>query len=266
MSTRIRRGYVDLAYGQVHYRQGGAADAPLLVLLHQTPSSSAMYEPLMTALATRYRVIAPDTPGFGQSDPLPSAFSIAAAAAALGAAVRQLHKGPAFWFGHHTGAALALQLAHDQPHQVVRLALSGPCLLDDALRQRLPQLAAPLPPRPDGSHLLVLWQRMMAKDDAAPPSIWQRETLAAAAAGASYAEAYRAVTAVDTETQLRALRCPTLVLAGTQDPLHGRLEAAFRLLARGRKAEIPGARSYVCEREAELLATLLDDFFGAADV
>jgi haloalkane dehalogenase len=261
VSGPARRGYLDLAHGQIHYREAGRADAPLLVLLHQTPSSSAMYEPLIAALAARYRVLAPDTPGFGLSDPLPQGFTIAAAAAALGAAVRQLHDGPACWFGHHTGAALALQLAHDHPQQVTRLALSGPCLLDDALRQRLPTLAASVPIAADGSHLLTLWQRMVAKDAAAPPALWQREVLAAAAAGSAYPEAYRAVVAVDTAAQLRALRCPTLVLAGTLDPLYGQLDAACRLLADGRKAEIPDARSYLCERDTAVVAALLGDFF-----
>jgi haloalkane dehalogenase len=261
VSRSLRRGYIDLAHGQIHYRRAGRDDAPLLVLLHQTPSSSAMYEPLITALADRYDLLAPDTPGFGGSDPLPGSFSIAAAADALSAAVRRLRSGAGGWFGHHTGAALALQVAHDHPQQVARLALSGPCLLDDALRQRLPTLAMPVPIAADGSHLLTLWQRMVAKDAAAPPALWQREVLAAVAAGSAYAEAYRAVVAVDTAAQLRALRCPTLVFAGTLDPLYGQLDAAHRLLADGRKVEIPGARSYLCERDTALVAGLLGDFF-----
>jgi pimeloyl-ACP methyl ester carboxylesterase len=50
------------------YREAGAADAPAVVLLHGFPSSSHMFRHLIPALAQRYRVIAPDYPGFGHSD------------------------------------------------------------------------------------------------------------------------------------------------------------------------------------------------------
>ena len=59
-TTKI--GGVDL-----FYREAGPADAPVIVLLHGFPSSSHMFRNLIPQLADRYRVIAPDYPGFGQS-------------------------------------------------------------------------------------------------------------------------------------------------------------------------------------------------------
>lgn len=262
----IRRAYVQVGRCQIHYRCAGKKGAPVVVLLHQTPSTSEMYVPLMTALAEDYEVFALDTPGFGGSDAIDGPFSIPVAASALAAAMRWLRPGALHWFGHHTGAALALQVASTHPEQVVRLAMSGPCLLDDALRQRLPQLAAAVPPSDDGAHLQTLWARMTAKDADAPLAIRTREAVAGALAGASYPQAYAAVVAVDTQAQLRQLQCPTLVFAGTEDPLYAQLNAAFKLLRDGRRAEIPGARTYVCERQADQVASLLRDFFGASDV
>ena len=49
------------------YREAGPADGPAVVLLHGFPTSSHMFRNLIPALADRYRVIAPDYPGFGQS-------------------------------------------------------------------------------------------------------------------------------------------------------------------------------------------------------
>ena len=49
----------------VFYREAGPADAPLVLLLHGFPTSSFQYRNLMPLLADRYRVIAPDLPGFG---------------------------------------------------------------------------------------------------------------------------------------------------------------------------------------------------------
>jgi pimeloyl-ACP methyl ester carboxylesterase len=50
---------------RVFYREAGPADAPAVLLLHGFPSSSHMYRELIPRLAKRYRVIAPDLPGFG---------------------------------------------------------------------------------------------------------------------------------------------------------------------------------------------------------
>ena len=49
----------------VFYRQSGPADAPIVLLLHGFPTSSFQYRELIPRLADRYRVIAPDLPGFG---------------------------------------------------------------------------------------------------------------------------------------------------------------------------------------------------------
>lgn len=59
----------------IFYREAGPHDAPVLLLLHGFPTSSQMYRDLIPRLADRYRVIAPDYPGFGQSDaPSPEQF------------------------------------------------------------------------------------------------------------------------------------------------------------------------------------------------
>jgi pimeloyl-ACP methyl ester carboxylesterase len=60
----------------VFYREAGPKDAPTIVLLHGFPSSSREYDTLIPLLATRYHLIAPDFPGFGQSDaPPPSTYA-----------------------------------------------------------------------------------------------------------------------------------------------------------------------------------------------
>jgi len=60
----------------IFYREAGPADAPILLLLHGLPSSSRMYEPLLRRLSDRFRLIAPDYPGFGHSAwPAPASFA-----------------------------------------------------------------------------------------------------------------------------------------------------------------------------------------------
>ncbi len=66
---------IDVNRHSIFYREAGSPDAPTLLLLHGFPSSSRMYEPLLTRLADAFHLVAPDYPGFGHSDaPDPTAF------------------------------------------------------------------------------------------------------------------------------------------------------------------------------------------------
>lgn len=51
----------------VFYREAGPADAPVILLLHGFPTASHMFRDLIPLLADRYRLVAPDLPGFGQT-------------------------------------------------------------------------------------------------------------------------------------------------------------------------------------------------------
>jgi pimeloyl-ACP methyl ester carboxylesterase len=60
----------------IFYREAGPKDAPSILLLHGLPSSSRMFEPLFSRLSDRYHLVAPDYPGFGNSDwPNPKEFA-----------------------------------------------------------------------------------------------------------------------------------------------------------------------------------------------
>ena len=64
--TRYQHAIVDGS--KIFYREAGPKTAPTILLLHGFPTSSHMFRNLIPALADRYRVIAPDLPGFGFSD------------------------------------------------------------------------------------------------------------------------------------------------------------------------------------------------------
>src|SRR5262249_29540798 len=67
MST-IKYRTADVDGLKVFYREAGRADAPMLLLLHGFPSAGHMFRDLIPRLTSRFHVVAPDLPGFGQSD------------------------------------------------------------------------------------------------------------------------------------------------------------------------------------------------------
>ncbi len=76
MSQHVAYRTVAVDGVSIFYREAGRRDAPSLLLLHGLPSSSRMFEPLLTRLGNDFHMVAPDYPGFGHSDaPPPSAFA-----------------------------------------------------------------------------------------------------------------------------------------------------------------------------------------------
>jgi len=75
-ATTVRYNSIEIDGLNVAYREAGEESSPKLVLLHGWPSSSHQYRNLIPALAQRFHVIAPDYPGFGNSDtPDPAKFA-----------------------------------------------------------------------------------------------------------------------------------------------------------------------------------------------
>jgi pimeloyl-ACP methyl ester carboxylesterase len=129
MSVTITRGYVPGKYGQVHYRTAGedGEHVPVL-LLHQNPSSSFEYEPLIRELASDRRVVALDTPGYGMSDAPPEPLSMEGYATAMAESLDAVGLGPSSAFdvyGFHTGALLAIEVALALPDRVRQVAVTG---------------------------------------------------------------------------------------------------------------------------------------------
>src|ERR1700751_2053539 len=71
--TKIHYRKANVDGFNVFYREAGRSGAPVLLLLHGFPSAGHMFRELIPALSDRVRLVAPDLPGFGQSDMPPRA-------------------------------------------------------------------------------------------------------------------------------------------------------------------------------------------------
>lgn len=120
----------------IYLREEG--EGPPLLLLHGFPFTHHSFRAVMEPLARRYRVLALDLPGFGDSDRPPAfAYDVVAYADALAALMRDLGATPAAAVGHGFGAVVAVAMAVLHPGTLRRLVLVSP----DLQVQPLPILA-----------------------------------------------------------------------------------------------------------------------------
>lgn len=108
----------------IFYREAGPSDAPAILLLHGFPASSHMFRHLIPALADRWRVVAPDYPGFGFSeyaarDDYP--YSFAAFASTMAKFTSAIGLGKYAMYVQDYGAPVGLRLALHQPDRVVAI-------------------------------------------------------------------------------------------------------------------------------------------------
>jgi len=258
----IRKGYVDTPDGQIHFRQLKNVDGIPLVLLHQTASSGVMFEPVMTLLSDSFHTLALDTPGFGASFSPPSGFSIRYLSDSLYAALHQLGVESCFIFGHHTGSAIAVQMAHDHPDFVKKMILSGAPLLNESQINGLKASLKPFAIAEDGSHLTQVWERICKRDSALPLGTVHREVLLTQSAREAAQSAFQAVFDQPFSEQLSALEIPILVMSGENDTLRASLEPAFSVLKNGTMKVIPNEGPYICDQNPQAVADVLKEFLS----
>ena len=109
---QVKNGYLDCNWGQLHYRAVSLeTDLPLLVMLHQSPLSSRNYQALLPHLSDKFRVIAVDTPGFGQSSPPDNVWNVKSYAQVPLICADNLGVDNFCLFGRATGAVFAFVAA-----------------------------------------------------------------------------------------------------------------------------------------------------------
>jgi len=145
---------------RVHYRRCGAG--PVLLMVHQSPRSSAEYETLMRQWGEGFTCIAPDTPGFGQSDPLPGDPEIDAYADALAEFIAALGLSNIAAYGFHSGGIILVTALKRNPELFSGLAVGGYAVWSPEEMALFGESYLPeFRPSSYGEHLTWLWNRIL---------------------------------------------------------------------------------------------------------
>jgi len=132
----VSHRFIDVDGTQIFYREAGPRDAPVLLLPHGYPCSSFQYRRLMPALADKWRLMAPDYPGFGLSGTPPAdafGFDFDAYAGFLEAFCNKLEIGRYGLYLHDYGSQIGLRLAIRRPERVAALIIQNGDIYEDTL-------------------------------------------------------------------------------------------------------------------------------------
>ena len=156
----IERRFVTLTDRQVHYRISG--EGPPLLLLHQSPTSSAEMATTIEYFANEFTVIAPDTPGFGLSDyreGTPPDITIYAQM--VKEFIDALGLSELCIYGFHTGAIIGAEMARLYPDLCKAVVVNGLWVADkdevDLILQHYTEWSEPTA---EGSQMPWIWSRL----------------------------------------------------------------------------------------------------------
>lgn len=273
----IERHYVGCGVGSMHYLRAGRG-APVIAL-HASPMSSQAMLGWVRGLAREFTVYAPDTAGFGQSDPLPYG---GAAPTMADYARRVLDFADAVGLerfilsGTHTGAKVALEVADQAPDRVAQLVMDGLGLYTvEEMSDQLEHYTPPIVPVWHGGHLIETWHRLRNMwtfwpwyrqevehrlDDAIPDlHTLHQMAFDMLRAKPDWGLAYRAAFQYDGRQALARLSSPAVLIAKEADPLHEHLDRLG--------ADVPGlqVRSVANEQHLSSVLAAFDRTSGLGD-
>jgi pimeloyl-ACP methyl ester carboxylesterase len=263
----VVRGYATVGTRQVHYREcrpsEGGENPTRVLLLHQVSSSSAMYEQVMPLLAEAgLMCVAPDTPGFGASDPLDSDATVDDYVEAIIGFVDAMGwTKPFVVVGHHNGARRGTLLSARVPERVLGLVAVGlPYHRDKRARAQSfvdKKIQDPVPAA-DGSHVMHEWQRLAELGPEMSPELHTRELIDTLRAE-NYAAMYRLSFSHDVEDALAQVTVPTLLVAPSADQLAERQRMAADITQDAEVVDIDGG-VFVFDTHPGVLAEVITAF------
>lgn len=262
--ARIRRGYFECRYGQLHVRNaippgGGFDEGTPLLVLHHSPMSGAVFQRLLALMGRDRSVYAPDLPGFGQSDPPPSQPSIADYASAIADFCDTMRFRQIDVAGYQTGSLVAAELAIARPACIRRVVCAGVPVPSKAEREAF--LSSPWPPQPveDGSHLAVEWERTRKAGRSLPLETLARNLAERLHNGPNAGWGMQAALDYPARDRLGRVAQPVLIIRPRDEYWDSTLYAR-ELMPKARLVDLPEVDGEAFESAPERMAEILRDF------
>jgi pimeloyl-ACP methyl ester carboxylesterase len=218
----------------IHVREENSDKKQIALLIHGWSSSWYALSPLLPLVRDRYRVIAVDLPGYGESPPLPTRATIPVYADLLATLIEELSDKPAVLIGHSMGGMISLTMTLRHPELVERMILVCPTIsgrlsvfinlfiLPITIVERFPVANSIV--SAFERHMLGITDRLMRPASfAARTSITDEDYVQLRAdarrpgQGRVRAECFRAMRDNDLRDKLSGIETPTLVLWGMED-------------------------------------------------
>lgn len=241
-STRVRRGYAEMPFGQLHYLKGAPDGTPRgrpVLCLHASPRSGRDFGLIPEVLGRDRIVLAPDMPGLGGSS-LPAApMTIEDWAETMLGFLDRMHVDQVDVFGYHTGSVTAVALALAAPDRVNRVAAISLPLLGQTVREaQFDKIAPDLAVKADGSHLTSVWQKKWAyRGGTQTLPLFDAFMSDYVRAGPLAYRAYYALFGYPLETRLADVRQPMLVF-NPKDEISQNTREAMALVQKGRLIDV----------------------------
>ncbi len=248
------------------------------VLVHGLGGAAANWLALAPLLLRGRRLLVPELPGHGGSEPLPAAPNLNAYADSLAALVEREGLFPAAVVGHSLGGAIALRLAIRRPDDVGRLVLAGAAGISSGTRSARYALTITgilKPGRRIAPHRRLVARSPVLKNlvfgrwGAADPQALPGDVVEAFLSGpARHTDTFSAAKALmkdDPRADLDRVRCPSLVLWGARDnqlPISDAFDYARRL--RGRLRVIADCGHLLIGERPDACADAIESFLAAS--
>lgn len=259
--TSVRRGYTDGPFGQIHYRTAGkTSETTPLLLLHPSPLSGLVWDGFLPVMAEDRLVLAPDTPGFGESAPPSSAPEIEDYAKAMAACVEAFGLGQVDIMGYHTGSLTALEIARLYPDLVRKVVMISATVFTEEEREAFRAQYKTQTVAEKGAGLTERWGFIETfwRDEDDPGRKWE-----VFLAGQRHHDVmhwgHRAAFNFDMATALETAAAPILIL-NPEDDLWEYTPRAAPLMKNGRVHDLPGWTHGFLDRHPDHIATLVRGF------
>ncbi|MDQ7995574.1 MAG: alpha/beta hydrolase [Luteibacter sp.] len=179
-STRITYHRAVVGGVGIFYREAGSPSNPTIVLLHGFPSSSRQFSALMPLLASRYHLIAPDYPSFGQSDtpdPANYAYTFDHLAETMDGLLEQMGLSRYSLYLHDYGGPVGFRLMTAHPDRVEALIVSNANAYTEGLGKKWERIAQ-------------FWERPDANEDVVDAFLSEKATRERHTLGTRHPERY----------------------------------------------------------------------------